>query len=95
MKTKNILAAFTLLAASLCPTMAQAQSDEAKMNTFIDNLMNPFGLFSRLPARCFPAVLFFPPTGADRVKIQKLHPLQHNRRTFFSGDHFLLQLRDE
>ena len=32
MKTKNILAACTLLAASLCPTLAQTQSDEAKMN---------------------------------------------------------------
>ena len=48
MKTKNILAAFTLLAASLCPTMAQAQSDEAKMNTFIDNLMNKMTLKEKL-----------------------------------------------
>lgn len=31
MKTKNILAAFTLLAASLCPTMAQAQSDASSI----------------------------------------------------------------
>ena len=62
---------------------------------FIDNLMNPFGLFSRLPARYFPAVLFFPPTGADRVKIQKLHPLQYNRGARLFGSHFLLQLRDE
>lgn len=48
MKTKNILAAFTLLAASLCPTMAQAQSDEAKMNSFIDNLMNKMTLKEKL-----------------------------------------------
>lgn len=48
MKTKNILAAFTLLAASLCSTMAQAQSDEAKMNTFIDNLMNKMTLKEKL-----------------------------------------------
>ena len=48
MKTKNILAALTLLAASLCPTMAQAQSDEAKMNSFIDNLMNKMTLKEKL-----------------------------------------------
>ena len=48
MNTKNILAAFTLLAASLCPSLAKAQSDEAKMNSFIDNLMNKMTLREKL-----------------------------------------------
>ena len=65
------------------------------LGNFIDNLMNPLGLLSRNQALWLSAVFHFSSPGADRIKIQQLHPLQHNRRTRLSGSHFLLQLRDE